>query len=162
MPALLAALFLCSIVHVAPAPSTSTAPTEKFRLFLGPSPSEDGFINTNKDFQDSYEDLAKEYESDKRFHSVMVLVTNRDEADLILEVTFRNRPAFLANAQLRATLSVVGSEFRVEMDGRTGQRNTRWSIQAKGLLRQTVDWINANRAACDNVRASRAPKDAAP
>ncbi len=166
---LLVAVLLSSVAQTAP-------PAERVKLFLGPAPGIDGFVNTNTAFDDSYRDMEKAYSDAEKalgrapdprypqpepetFPSVLTLVTARDEADLILEVTSRpNR----RDLQVLATLFVVGSEYKVDMDGRIGIGDFSYRSQAKGLLRQTAAWVEANRAALDKVRASRASKAPTP
>jgi hypothetical protein len=126
---------------------------------LGPAAATDGFVNVHPDFADSYRDLCKEYQSDQSFRSVLTTVTDRNAADLVLEITYRNTPVLYAygKEELRAMLSVMASGVTVELNGRTGAdpSSLAWRTQARALLRQTVAWIDANRAVLDQARASR-------
>jgi hypothetical protein len=139
------------------APSVPSGSSQALRLFLGPAPTAHGLVNVNADFGRTYNDLRDAYsKGDSSFRSVLALVDNRDAADLILEVTFRNDPFDIEQRQIRATLTLVGSPLHVDMNGRAGISSSLWRPQAEGLLRQTVDWVNENRSAIDAVRASRA------
>ena len=146
-------------------PASSSVPvgsSEPLRLFLGPAPAAHGFVNVNAHVGDTYYDLRQSYsKGDPSYRSGLTLVDNRDGADLILEVAFRNDPISRGKRQVRATLTVVGSPLRFDMDGRAGVTGSDWRAQAEGLLRQTVDWVTANRPAIDAVRAARAPQEPA-
>jgi hypothetical protein len=132
---------------------------EKVKLFLGPVPASSGFINnTNRAFQDSYRDIEKAYRENEPFHNTVTLVQTATEAELVLEVTSRKENVWTGNT-LTAKLSVVGSEYATELDGSAGLTRRGFQNMAKNLLRETVDWLKANREAFDKARAARVTKE---
>jgi hypothetical protein len=144
------------------AQGTQSAGLAKINVFLGPKPKEGGFVVTNKVFQDSYRDMEEAYrkDTDNAFRPFINLVGSADQAEVIVEITSRNSPMLAENRALLATLFVVGSDFKVDLDGRTGVRHIYWNKQALNLLSQTVEWIKANRAVLDKQSRSRTIKPA--
>ena len=150
-----------------PSASPMSPPSAKVKLFLGPAAATEGFVNFNPAFDHSYKDLCEEYKSERRFRSVLTPVTDRGEADLILEITYRNGPLSYRHAEIRAVLFVAGTDIRLELDGRTGAvpvpvdqtgvERPPWRSQANALLRQAVEWITANGPVLDKVRTRRVP-----
>ena len=153
----------CAVPEPANDPAAALSVSDKVRLYLGPAPSAEGFVNVNPEFAASYADLCAAYKKTPSFNSALAVVSNRDGADLVLELTYRGQPMFSHNAleELRATLFVAGPGTRVALNGRTGiikqgnSNESAWPMQAARLLKQTVDWIGANRQAIDEARASR-------
>ena len=89
---------------------------------------------------------------------VFARVTDPSAADVVLEITRGTEPVLASNSELRATLSVTGSPLTIDLSGRAGVRDFAWRAQAANLLRQAAPWIDANRAAIDEVRALRVAK----
>ncbi len=169
---------MISVVIVAALTLLQTAPPEgavPVKLFLGSIPSPEGFVHTNKAFWDSYRDLREQYRKDASFQKVLVLVDRIEEADLCLEIVDRGRKdtgsrrgTVTANPReheadwvddpvqhkyLLARLTVIGSNYSVDLDGATGLLKRWYRNQAKNLLQQTVDWVQANRAVLANIRS---------
>jgi hypothetical protein len=148
------------------APASTSASSEKVRLYLGPAPAAHGFVDVDPAFAASYTDLCLAYNKTPSFNSALTLVSKRDAADLILELNYRNEPIHSHDAleEVRATLFVVGPGTRVALNGRTGiskvgdSRESSWPMQATRLLQQTLDWVNSNRAVIDQAKASRVSK----
>ena len=148
------------------AAAASAAGAERVRLYLGPAPAPLGFINVNPDFAASYADLCAAYKKTPTFSSALTLVAHRDDADLVLELTYRGEPMFSHDAleELRATLFVAGPGTRIALNGRTGivkqgeSSQSAWPVQAARLLQQTLDWVNANRAVIEQARTARVTK----
>jgi hypothetical protein len=153
---ILGAVLLCAVVQATPPPKPQPPPVERVKVFLGQQPRKDGFVTTNKNFQDSYRDMAEAYREDGTLQAVLKLVDDPTEADLILEITSRKHNPW-ANS-LTATLSVVGSDYKSDLDGKVGVRSFTYKNLAKSLLRQTAEWVKANRVSLDKVRAARAAK----
>jgi hypothetical protein len=147
-------------VSPAAKPSTS-APDPTVRLFLGPAPTTDGFVNFDPAFEDSYADLCDAYKPSEAARSTFTLTANRDDADLVLELVYRNEPLLSPSKhELRATLFVAGPSFKVTLNSRAEARpaalpsGDTWRTQATRLLLATVDWVKANGAVLGKARTS--------
>ena len=145
------------------APSDSVPVT----VFLGPIPSPEGFVSgATQRFADSYKDLREEYLNEAEFRRAITLVDDPSKAQLILEVTDRGRVGIGAHAgtvvatgpntatgtlvpirakYLGARLVVRGSSYRLDIDGMAGVHLRTYRNQAKNVLRQVVEWTDANR-----------------
>jgi hypothetical protein len=147
-------------------------------IFLGPIPSPEGFVAATDRFRDSYDDLRDELRKSRDFQRVIRFVSDASDASLILEVSDRGLvdtglrtgtgvatgPSTAVGTsvpvrakQLVVRLSVRGTDYRVEIDGAAGIRLKTYRNQAKNVLRQVVDWVNANRARleCSVMEAAR-------
>jgi len=153
----------CGASQPAPdTPTTSTTP-QKVRLYLGPAPATHGILDVNRGYDASYKDLCNACKDDRGFGSVLTLVADRDTADLILQITYRNDPIDMGKAALRAKLVAAGLDLDLTLYGRKGVAPTHtgnylWTEQAHSLLRQTVEWIKANGAELEKARATRVSK----
>lgn len=136
-------------------------------VFLGPIPSAEGFVATAPRFDHSYRDLRDEFKKNRAFQQAIRLVTNPDEAELLVEVADRGLTDSgvrtgtatatsgttavgtsipVLRKRLFARLAVKGSGYRLEIDGAAGLRRTTFRNQAKNVLQQVVDWVKANRS----------------
>lgn len=141
--------------------------SEPVAVFLGPIPSAEGFVVGTNRFQDSYRDLRDELKKNADFRQTIRLVATPEEAQLIVEIVDRGLAdtgmrtgtavatgpnTAVANTvpvrakQLGARLAVRGSNYRLDIDGAAGIRLRTYRNQARNVLRQVVDWVNANRA----------------
>jgi len=156
---------LCWVVlAVTEAASGSLGP---LKLYLGPIPSQEGFVAPIARYEDSYRDLREEYWGNKEFHEFFQLVTNVDEADLILEVIGRGladsglrtgnvvstgpktavgTSVPVMKKQLFARLGVKGTSYTLDIDGAAGLRRFTYRNEAKNILRQLSEWAKANRS----------------
>jgi hypothetical protein len=162
----LAALLCCVVAQAAPDRGLPPHPADRVTVFLGPVPGKNGFVHPyagSRVFRDTYDDMRAVYAEEPSLQTILRLVSRPEEADLIVEVTARITDPNTAAKTIAATLSVVGSDFTAQLDSRQrlGVVAT-WHAHAKSLLRQTADWITANRTALDRVRASRAARSQAP
>jgi hypothetical protein len=157
------------VAQAAPPPSATSASFAKVALFLGPAAATDGFVSFSSGFSDSYRDLCEEYKGDRSFRSALTIVTDRNAADLILEITSRDTTGSFPNAALRAVLLVVGDDTIAKLNGQAGvdwsayePRVSAWRLEANSLLRQTVNWIQANGGVIEKARAGRVPRTQGP
>jgi hypothetical protein len=156
----------CGVPESASAPGSTSPLPEKIRLYLGPAPAAHGFVDADPSFAASYTDLCLAYNKTQSLKSALTLVSNRDAADVILEVTYRGEPMYSHDAleELRASLFVAGPGTRIALNGREGiskkgnSKESSWPMQAARLMQQTLDWVNANRAVIEQARASRTSK----
>lgn len=147
------------------------AHSEPVPIFFGPIPSVEGFIASTRGVEDSYRDLREEFERNVQFKETIRVVSDPSEARLILEITARGladtgartgtavatgrstavgSTAPVRTRQLWARLAVGGTSFRLDIDGAAGIRLRTYRNQAKNVLRQVVDWVEANRSMLAN------------
>jgi hypothetical protein len=150
----------CAVSQAAK-PSTS-APDQTVRLFLGPAPTTDGFVNFDPALENSYADLCDAYTQSEAARSTVTLTANRDDADLVLELVYRNEPLLSPSKhELRATLFVAGRSLKVTLNSRAeaGQAalpsGDTWRTQATRLLLAAVDWVKSNGDVLGKARVSR-------
>jgi len=137
------------------------------RVYWGPLPSAEGFIRTNKEFEDSYRDIRNQHKGDRDIQQVLQLVDRWDEADVVLEIVDRGmRDTGIRSGSgavigtgvvgsstpirqkwLLARLVVPGTDYVVELDGHAGITLVNYRQQAQNILRQTAEWVKANRSA---------------
>lgn len=154
-----------------------TATPAKPSVFLGPPVSPTGFTSAplSRDLQDSYKDMRKAYAETPELRAAFTLAESAETADVVLTISTRDEEAVgqasatttvvgrtavtSANQRtvyrLLADVTVPGTEVKIALDGRTGMTLITWSRQAKNLLKQTAEWMQANAEALAKARAAR-------
>lgn len=136
--------------------ATSVRAQDRVRLFLG-APSENVFAQVGGSYDDTYDDIRKQYRENAAFQAGVELVDRADGADIALMITYRGRVGLLRRTnQVNARLFALGTEYSVDLDGLEGIDWGSFSNQAKSLLRQTVDWAAANKSRLPRFASSGA------
>jgi hypothetical protein len=149
---------------------------ERIKLFLGALPSAEGFTAANREFGETYRDIRDEFSKEPAFQNELELVQTANEADLVLEIVDRGlrdtgartstgtvvgSTVIVGNSipvrqkTVLAQLAVLGTAYKIDLDGRQGIKLVAYRNQAKNLLRQVVDWVHTNRGALERARTSR-------
>ncbi|MBY0497367.1 MAG: hypothetical protein K2Y23_24460 [Cyanobacteria bacterium] len=138
---------------------------EPVAVYLGPIPSPEGFVASSEAFKDSYKDLREELRKNRDFQKVIELVSDPDQARLVIEVVDRGlvdtgmrtgnavatgpTTAVGTSVPVRtkqlARLAVRGTTYAIDIDGAAGIRLRTYRSQAKNVLQQVIDWVEANR-----------------
>ncbi len=160
-------LILLAMLCLAQQRATDPVPVP---VFLGPLPSAEGFVQPVGRFADSYRDLREEFRKEKSFKSVIRLVEDPREAVLVIEVSdsnLKDTGIRTGNAvttspttavgistpvmrkQLYARMTVMGSSYTLDIDGAAGLHRHTYRNEARNVIQQVVDWVNANRSKLD-------------
>lgn len=167
-------MFLALLALLILGQSAPSQPGGPVKLYLGAVPSKEGFVPAaNKDFEDSYRDARAEYRKDTNFRRDVELVSNIDQADIVLEIVDRGlrdtgtrassgtviggttvlgSSTPVRQKRILARLVVIGTGYVLELDGQAGIKLVNYRQQARNLLRQVIEWVKANRPVLAKVQ----------